>query len=425
LPDTKEKKPFSLQDHVEWIAVAFVLALTVRCFILQAYQIPTGSMAPTLYGEHYRVTCPCGAQFNLRSNGNGPADLDITCPACGRNLDNAPVRLESRGGDRILVSMNVYLFSRPQRWDVFVFKSPENEQHSMNFVKRLAGLPGETVTIKNGQLFIDGKIARKPPEVQREVWQSVYNRYSARNAQDYWRPSRSWRVTDEGLLLAEGTTGWQTIEYDRRILDFYAYNGRRGLNQVGDLRVSGTAVIEREEGELTAALWANDQTYRAIYTLGKAEVLVRLQSTEGMEARGRAYVSPTGEFDFSFSRADGRLAASVNGREVASLSRPLSVADVPKYTHGSGVFFQGAGSRMLLKDVSIQRDIYYRSDLTRADRAVRAPLVAKVPEGYYFGLGDNSPISNDSREWGLIPEENVLGKAFFVFWPLTRLGPVY
>ena len=50
--------------------------------------------------------------------------------------------------------------------------------------------------------------------------------------------------------------------------------------------------------------------------------------------------------------------------------------------------------------------------------------MADVPEGHYLGLGDNSPISRDSRVWGFVPEENILGKAFFVFWPMLRMGPV-
>ncbi len=43
-----------------------------------------------------------------------------------------------------------------------------------------------------------------------------------------------------------------------------------------------------------------------------------------------------------------------------------------------------------------------------------------VPEDSYFMLGDNSAGSLDSRSWGVVPRENIVGKAFFVFWPLSR-----
>lgn len=44
-----------------------------------------------------------------------------------------------------------------------------------------------------------------------------------------------------------------------------------------------------------------------------------------------------------------------------------------------------------------------------------------VPEQSYFMIGDNRPRSSDSRYWGPVPEENLLGRALFVFWPLNRI----
>ncbi len=46
----------------------------------------------------------------------------------------------------------------------------------------------------------------------------------------------------------------------------------------------------------------------------------------------------------------------------------------------------------------------------------------QVPEGYYWVLGDNRVGSSDSREWGLLPEENVVGKAWVTYWPLSSWG---
>jgi signal peptidase I len=43
-----------------------------------------------------------------------------------------------------------------------------------------------------------------------------------------------------------------------------------------------------------------------------------------------------------------------------------------------------------------------------------------VPEGYYFVLGDNSENSSDSRNWGFVPQKDVIGRAFFIYWPPNR-----
>lgn len=45
-----------------------------------------------------------------------------------------------------------------------------------------------------------------------------------------------------------------------------------------------------------------------------------------------------------------------------------------------------------------------------------------VPEGSYFMMGDNRANSDDSRVWGPVPEDDLIGEAFFIYWPLTRLG---
>jgi signal peptidase I len=46
----------------------------------------------------------------------------------------------------------------------------------------------------------------------------------------------------------------------------------------------------------------------------------------------------------------------------------------------------------------------------------------EVPEDSYFMMGDNRRASCDSRQWGAVPRDNLIGQVFFVYWPLKRIG---
>ena len=226
----------SLIDTVEAIIIALILALTFRAFVLEAFVIPTGSMAPTLLGAHFKATCPeCGYHFDVDANlgfqyvydkngarwgvagvkrpdlvrnDNIPCDERATlCPNCGFNIDptslpqyidTRPTAFDARNrsgnasfawtnnGDRILVFKYLYSVFDPQRWDVIVFKEPREAQN--NYIKRLIGRPGETIEIINGDIYVappdptGGKtgpeyrtIARKPLFIQDKLWQLVYD----------------------------------------------------------------------------------------------------------------------------------------------------------------------------------------------------------------------------------------------------------
>ncbi len=69
----------------------------------------------------------------------------------------------------------------------------------------------------------------------------------------------------------------------------------------------------------------------------------------------------------------------------------------------------------LVTDPTI-KNIYYFNQ----SRYGQEDQVVDVPVGYYFVLGDNSGSSSDSRVWGFVPEENVIGRAEFIYWPFKR-----
>jgi signal peptidase I len=130
------------------------------------------------------------------------------CPNANCQFPNNVLDKEMFAGDRILVNKFPYEFRDPERWDVVVFKFPE--QAKTNYIKRLAGLPGEELKIKGGDVWVrplseeNGvfRIPRKTPEKQRKLQLLVHddNRPATKLIAAGW--PESWEPAD---LV---TTGW-------------------------------------------------------------------------------------------------------------------------------------------------------------------------------------------------------------------------
>ncbi len=120
---SKAKRLF--KEYAEALVIALVLALFIRTFVVQAFKIPSGSMLPTLkIGDHLLVN---KFMYGIR----------------------LPIM------DKVLVS-----FSNPESRDIVVFEFPEDE--SKDFIKRIIGLPGDRIEIRNKQVYRNGKKLTEP-----------------------------------------------------------------------------------------------------------------------------------------------------------------------------------------------------------------------------------------------------------------------
>lgn len=350
----------NLVDTIQSLIVAFVIAMTFRAFVTEGFVIPTGSMAPTLLGQHLDFRSPetgwrhaVGFDASVGSAEEARARLaQIADPLLGPYRPGSGVTPGVpklvRAGDRILINKLSYVLGSPQRFDTVVFKNPTNPNGADgNFIKRLIGLPGESLWIVDGDIFVapleaaedfsQYRVQRKPEHVQRAVWQPIFRSLQLPpsvaerpDAQPMWGPG--WSFAD-GVYRHDGD-GPVLLEWNkdsRRLLtDWTSYNqlsrsADEGDSFVGDFRVAGTVVPGRDGMRATVELEARDTQFRFEIDGGRAAIRLRplafrdLGPEEGWTGPAAVSVEPLEAgrpVRVECWHADQRLVLWIDGRRV-------------------------------------------------------------------------------------------------------------
>jgi len=462
----RKNRAAEIANTFEWLITAFVLAFLFRAFVMEAFRIPTGSMADTLKGAHFRMRCPqCGYRYDHGAGNYGIRDtipstyvgkIACRCPSCGW-YQQASGHIPVASGDRILVLKCIYQFVQPKRWDVVVFKNPLDP--SINYIKRLAGLPGETIEILDGDVYVNGQISRKPPKVQTELWMPVYdNDYQPARPQEImfngraWdRPfknigSSRWRVDEDDptrFRLDSEPDTVSTMLYDTSVgNDFratYAYDSVGQFSYMpycSDLMVRFYVSSPGSQGRVGTGLSKHGIDYKASVELAGRMVIAKVSDGVQTKLAEKEIPPPAAGKPhlLSFANVDHLLVLEFGQERLTwDLGRgPADAgpvrADVPPT---ASIFGSG---KLMLSHVAIFRDIHYTSskyaNSSETGRATGGnPFV--LAKDQFFMLGDNSPNSEDSRWWqtkgiansslyydeGIVPLDYLVGKALFVYWP--------
>ncbi|MFZ4762813.1 MAG: signal peptidase I [Alphaproteobacteria bacterium] len=136
----KGKDEETLSDFLRTIIMAALAATIIRCFAYEPFNIPSGSMIPTLEVGDYIFVSKFSYGYSAKSSFFG---LPIF-------------------NGRILFGEG----NKPQRGDVVVFKLPSDP--SVDYIKRLIGVPGDTVQVKEGRLYVNGVIVERKTEGSRD-----------------------------------------------------------------------------------------------------------------------------------------------------------------------------------------------------------------------------------------------------------------
>jgi signal peptidase I len=377
----------------EWMITAFILAFVFRAFVMEAFRIPTGSMADTLKGAHFRLCCDqcgykyshgfapryyerclqCGRIFRIGSKSYkrcpyckydsiklpedtippGTVELPQTrCPSCGYEQDNnrfANNYMPVANGDRILVLKCIYQFFEPKRWDVIVFRNPLDP--SENYIKRLIGLPGEKIEIIDGDVYVNDMIQRKPAKVQNELWTPIYdNDYQPVRPNEGLFNGHSWQqpfVNDTG-------SSWILSEPHYPIL----FSLDSTLDQVN------TMVYNTSLGNDFRASYAYDDVTKHDFVPYCSDLMVRFYICSGKQS-GRvgitlskyktdykAWINLTGEMTIA-KIAQGNETI-LEKKSVAPL--PINKSVLIKFSNVDHQLIFQAGSEKLIYDLGQSRD---------------------------------------------------------------------
>ena len=208
-PAVRTEKPAKtkhiVREYAESILVAVLLALVIRTFVVQAFKIPSGSMEDTLaIGDHLLVN-----KFIYGTK------IPFT--------DTEILKLRD-----------------PKQGDVIVFQYPEDP--SKDFIKRVVGVPGDVVEVKDKRVYVNGKLYANPHEVHKEP-DTIPKEMNPRDFKDPVKvPAGNYFVMGDNRDRSYDSRFWGFVSMDkikgRAFIKYWSWdkdNFRPRLGSIGKL----------------------------------------------------------------------------------------------------------------------------------------------------------------------------------------------
>ena len=459
-PTPVPEEPASFRRFFQILLSFFCWFLVIRTMAVEPFGVLTGSMAPAFHGIHRQSPCSrCGYPVRVGEPGPNARAVRFTncrCQNCGEEMDLSKAQLIV--GDRLMVDKTAFQYRLPRRWEAAVFRCPADM--TKPYVKRLVGLPGEVISLNDGDLYINGEIARKTLDQIRELKLPVFamdyapaeagwsNRWEEEPLADPKLPMiarPSGKKIDKALLVentlildgeakSEGVgLTYKNLNLDTNkeeaIGDFLSYNGgpngsrdafgKRTFDTepVRDFLVQFELEVVSGSGRFACRLSDGGDTVLADFPVNQGGQPVQIAQDGGNISPGQVVpMLPNHRYFIEFAFVDRRISLAVDGREIivpvdlpirrgrSPIARPLQLGC--------------RGASVKVKHLKLFRDVHYQN-------VGKAGTNWKLGADEYFFLGDNTANSDDSRTWKIagqpapgVPIANFVGKPFLIHQPM-------
>jgi signal peptidase I len=357
-------------------------------------------------------------------------------------------------GDRVAVFKLHYKLFEPERFDLVAFSieqdrigepavAGDDRSAYVNMVKRIVAFPGESLQIRDGDLFIGSELPERFRKSFAQIWSMLIPVYRLRCGEVFWETWQSLSYIDGDLRIdREARAKAWTFEDGVLVCDAEApgFDGRAvslafvsevgdgyldadgvfqpGLFTVKDLALTlECEILSGGSGALLGDLSRDgDQMGFELYTresggggrinlkFGNPEVVdISPDRFPGLETGRRTVIQ--------FINIDNRAVLICDGKPIAAIDYDLE----PTVPWFNNPWFGARGVKAAFHRVDVDRDIHYTC---RGDYACREPY--RVPDGSYFCLGDNSSSSGDSRSFGSVSRDRIVGRPIMIFYPFRR-----
>jgi len=363
--DEKESKPKSkLREWWDAILFAVVAATLIRWLIMEAYTIPTPSMENSLLvGDFLFVS---KFHYGTRTTST-PLQIPLThqkiwftdIPSFSRAIKLPQYRLPG--------------ISHIKREDVVVFNVPPKRLNEgieyppdlkTNYIKRCVAIPGDSIVIIDAQVIVNGVALANPPEMQ-----------------------FSYLVTSKNQINLLNLEKMDLTEDEDYHIDY-----------------------RHPDGKVDYAMYITEEKANELKALPYIVSVVKVKRTPHpsdvtMPASNDYTDGNTSDSSFTFHwSADsfGPLWIPKEGATISINAKTLALygPTIKLYDHNEDVKIEG--SKLLIDGKEVTEYTF--------------------KQNYYFMMGDNRHNSLDSRYWGFVPEDHIVGKAFFIWLSIDKNG---